>query len=56
MICGGEPRKMLVYGSHFAEDLHDAARYGWRLGDMAFDWKTLQTIRQPFGSRLLPMS
>ena len=42
VIRGCVPKKMLVYGSHFAEDLHDAARYGWTLGDMTFDWKVLR--------------
>ena len=42
VIRGCVPKKMLVYGSHFAEDLHDAARFGWQLGDIKFDWKTLR--------------
>lgn len=42
VIRGCVPKKMLVYGSHFAEDLHDAARYGWTLGETSFDWKALR--------------
>ncbi|MET0372631.1 MAG: glutathione-disulfide reductase [Rhizorhabdus sp.] len=42
VIRGCVPKKMLVYGSHFAEDLHDAARYGWTLGETSFDWKVLR--------------
>ena len=42
VIRGCVPKKMLVYGSHFAEDLHDAARFGWNLGEISFDWKTLR--------------
>ena len=42
VIRGCVPKKMLVYGSHFAEDLQDAARYGWQLGDIRFEWKTLR--------------
>ena len=42
VIRGCVPKKMLVYGAHFAEDLHDAARYGWDLGEIKFDWKTLR--------------
>lgn len=42
VIRGCVPKKMLVYGSHFAEDLHDAARYGWTLGETSFDWKILR--------------
>ncbi len=42
VIRGCVPKKMLVYGSHFAEDLHDAARYGWTLGETKFDWAVLR--------------
>src|SRR4051812_1019932 len=42
VIRGCVPKKMLVYGSHFAEDLHDAARFGWDLGEIRFDWKVLR--------------
>jgi len=42
VIRGCVPKKMLVYGAHFAEDLHDAARYGWELGNLRFDWKALR--------------
>ena len=42
VIRGCVPKKMLVYGAHFAEDLHDAARFGWDLGEIRFDWKTLR--------------
>ena len=42
VIRGCVPKKLLVYGSHFAEDLVDARRFGWTLGDKAFDWPTLR--------------
>jgi glutathione reductase (NADPH) len=42
VIRGCVPKKMLVYGAHFAEDLHDAARFGWDLGEIRFEWKTLR--------------
>ena len=42
VIRGCVPKKLLVYGAHFAEDLHDAARFGWDLGEIRFDWKTLR--------------
>jgi glutathione reductase (NADPH) len=29
VIRGCVPKKMLVYGAHFAEDLHEAASFGW---------------------------
>jgi glutathione reductase (NADPH) len=31
VIRGCVPKKLLVYGSHFAEDLRDARRFGWRV-------------------------
>ena len=42
VIRGCVPKKMFVYGAHFAEDLHDAARFGWTLGETTFDWKVLR--------------
>ncbi len=41
VIRGCVPKKLLVYGSHFAEDFEDAAGYGWTLEDPKFDWPTL---------------
>jgi len=36
------PKKLLVYGSHFAEDFEDAqSGFGWRVGERSFDWPTL---------------
>ncbi|OCC24831.1 glutathione-disulfide reductase [Croceicoccus estronivorus] len=42
VIRGCVPKKMLVYGSHFAEELQDAAHYGWTIDSMRFDWATLR--------------
>ncbi len=42
VIRGCVPKKLLVYGSHFAEDLEDAARFGWTVGAPQFDWPTLR--------------
>ncbi|WP_419814856.1 glutathione-disulfide reductase [Glacieibacterium sp.] len=42
VIRGCVPKKLLVYGSHFAEDLVDARRFGWQLGERSFDWPTLR--------------
>ena len=36
------PKKLFVYGSHFAEDFEDAAAYGWLAGDPEFHWPTLR--------------
>ncbi|MEL0253601.1 MAG: glutathione-disulfide reductase, partial [Novosphingobium sp.] len=42
VIRGCVPKKLLVYGSHFAEELQDAANYGWTVEKMSFDWATLR--------------
>ena len=42
VIRGCVPKKMLVYGAHFAEDLEDARRFGWDVGEPKFDWATLR--------------
>ncbi|MEM7217537.1 MAG: glutathione-disulfide reductase [Pseudomonadota bacterium] len=39
---GCVPKKLFVYGSHFAQDFDDAAAYGWQLGEGTFDWPTLR--------------
>ncbi|OYU14750.1 MAG: glutathione-disulfide reductase [Alphaproteobacteria bacterium PA4] len=42
VIRGCVPKKLLVYGAHFAEDLVDAQRFGWQLDGKRFDWPTLR--------------
>ncbi|MGK6353775.1 glutathione-disulfide reductase [Sphingomonas sp. DT-207] len=42
VIRGCVPKKLLVYGAHFAEDLKDARRFGWNVPDCSFDWATLR--------------
>ncbi|KJE36248.1 glutathione reductase [Thalassospira sp. HJ] len=42
VIRGCVPKKLLVYGAHFAEDFEDASAYGWTLpGEPSFSWQTL---------------
>ncbi len=42
VIRGCVPKKLLVYGSHFAEELQDARNYGWSVTGMSFDWAVLR--------------
>ncbi len=42
VIRGCVPKKLLVYGAHFAEDLADARRFGWDVPDCGFDWPRLR--------------
>ena len=42
VIRGCVPKKLLIYGAHFAEDLQDAKRFGWNVGKCDFDWAVLR--------------
>ncbi|HEY0411607.1 MAG TPA: glutathione-disulfide reductase [Allosphingosinicella sp.] len=42
VIRGCVPKKLLVYGAHFAEDLADARRFGWNVPKCDFHWPTLR--------------
>ncbi len=41
VIRGCVPKKLLVYGAHFADDFADAAGYGWSVAPPVFDWPSL---------------
>lgn len=38
---GCVPKKLLVYGAHYAEDIHEAEGYGWTIDGARFDWASL---------------
>ncbi|MGE4322104.1 MAG: glutathione-disulfide reductase [Sphingobium sp.] len=42
VIRGCVPKKLLIYGAHFAEDLKDARRFGWAVPQCGFEWTTLR--------------
>ena len=42
VIRGCVPKKLLVYGAHFAEDLNDAAMFGWDVPKTSFNWPVLR--------------
>jgi glutathione reductase (NADPH) len=52
VIRGCVPKKMLVYGAHFAEDLVDAEHFGWTIEGKSFDWTRLRDHVQTDVSRL----
>ncbi len=52
VIRGCVPKKMLVYGAHFAEDLEDAQNFGWDVGEPKFDWIRLRDSVQKDIDRL----
>ncbi len=39
---GCVPKKLFVYGSHFAEEFRDADGFGWAVGERNFHWPTLR--------------
>ena len=39
---GCVPKKLFVYGSHFAEEFEDASAYGWRAEKPVLHWPTLR--------------
>lgn len=41
VMRGCVPKKLLVYGAHFADDFEDAAGFGWKLDTPEFDWQQL---------------
>ena len=45
------PKKLFVYGSHFAYDLQDARGYGWST-ESSFDWATLRANKDREIARL----
>src|SRR4029078_7785757 len=52
VIRGCIPKKLLVYGAHFAEDLDDAAMFGWDVPQKRFDWAVLRDHVLAEGRRL----
>ena len=52
VIRGCVPKKLLVYGAHFAEDLSDARRFGWDIPECHFNWQRLRDAVQAEVTRL----
>ena len=52
VIRGCVPKKMLVFGAHFAEDLDDAKQFGWDIQGKSFDWVRLRDTVQNDVTRL----
>ena len=41
VIRGCVPKKLLVYASEFGHAFEEAKGYGWKAGEVSFDWKAL---------------
>jgi glutathione reductase (NADPH) len=52
VIRGCVPKKLLVYGAHFAEDLSDARHFGWDIPQCEFNWPRLRDAVQAEVTRL----
>ncbi|MBI2235563.1 MAG: glutathione-disulfide reductase [Magnetospirillum sp.] len=52
VMRGCVPKKLLVMGAHFAEDLADARGYGWDIGPVSFDWARLIAAKNAELNRL----
>ncbi|MBF0130369.1 MAG: FAD-dependent oxidoreductase, partial [Alphaproteobacteria bacterium] len=52
VMRGCVPKKLLVYGAHYAEDFHDARGYGWTVDGTGFDWTTLVDAKNAALDRL----
>jgi glutathione reductase (NADPH) len=52
VLRGCVPKKLLVYGTHFAEELEDARGYGWSFEGARFDWGKLIAAKNRETDRL----
>ncbi|MBI3444427.1 MAG: glutathione-disulfide reductase [Magnetospirillum sp.] len=52
VMRGCVPKKLLVYGAHFADDLADSLGYGWSMEGADFDWARLVVAKNTELNRL----
>lgn len=52
VLRGCVPKKMMVYGSHFADDVETSKDYGWDISIKGFDWNYFREKREKELSRL----
>jgi glutathione reductase (NADPH) len=52
VIRGCVPKKLMVYASRFAQELEEAAGFGWSVQGATFDWPTLKANRDREVARL----
>lgn len=52
VIRGCVPKKLYVYAGEFAEHFHDAAGFGWTVGETSFDWPSLVAAKDKEITRL----
>ncbi len=52
VIRGCVPKKLLVYGAHFVDELADARAFGHHVGETSFDWSSLIAVKNKEIARL----
>lgn len=52
VMRGCVPKKLLVYGAHYAEDFEDAAGFGWTVEEPVHDWSKLIANKETELARL----
>ena len=52
VVRGCVPKKYLVYGANYGETIQKSKGYGWKTGEVAFDWNVLRDNIQTEVSRL----
>ncbi len=52
VIRGCVPKKLMVYAGRFADEIEDAAGFGWEVGPARFDWRRLKQARDAEVTRL----
>lgn len=52
VMRGCVPKKLLVYGAHYAEHFEDAAGFGWTVGETSHDWGALIAAKDKELNRL----
>jgi glutathione reductase (NADPH) len=52
VIRGCVPKKLYVLASRFRDEIEDAKGFGWRVGDVSFDWPTLVAAKEKEITRL----
>jgi glutathione reductase (NADPH) len=52
VIRGCVPKKILVYGSHYKDELDDAKGFGWTINEASFDWPKLIAAKSKEVDRL----
>jgi glutathione reductase (NADPH) len=54
VIRGCVPEKLFVLGSRIRDEIEDAARFGWTIGQGSFDWTTLIANKEIAVSSSMP--